>query len=86
MFVPHKGDPEGRKRIQVAAAKLAIAAAEGDLPSIIEVRNTLDGRPAQQVALTGADGGPVQLEARAVAEFETGKLRAIKPQGELFVS
>lgn len=40
--------------------KLLDTAMTGDVSAIRELRDTLDGRPAQQVAITDMEGGPVQ--------------------------
>jgi hypothetical protein len=48
------GDGETLRKI---AAKLVDKATEGDLMAVKDVRDTLDGKPAQ--AITGADGAPL---------------------------
>lgn len=48
------------KRLRAIAETLLTKAADGDMTAIRELGDRLDGRPAQ--AITGADGGPIQLE------------------------
>lgn len=50
---------EGETLRKVAAA-LVDTALSMDMSAIKELRDTLDGKPAQ--AITGADGGPLQIE------------------------
>ena len=45
---------------------LRAKALEGDMAAMKELFDRLDGKPAQQVALTGADDGPI------VVKFESG--------------
>lgn len=52
-----EGEGETLRRIAEGLLDKAIAQ---DLTAIKETRDTLDGKPAQ--AITGPDGGPVQLE------------------------
>lgn len=49
-------------RLRVIAEKLLEKAAEGDMAAIKELGDRLDGRAAQQVQLTGEDGGPIQVQ------------------------
>lgn len=37
-------------------------AKSGDVQAIKEIADRLDGKPAQQVNLAGADGGPLKIE------------------------
>jgi hypothetical protein len=43
----HKGDPEGRIKLALAAEKVVEAAVEGDLASFQEMANRLDGRATE---------------------------------------
>lgn len=52
--------------IEEIADKLVEMALGGEIKAITEIRDTTDGRPAQQVELTGQDGGP--LEFRWIGE------------------
>lgn len=56
-----KPDGKRTKYINIIAAKLVDKAAEGDVQAAKEIADRIDGRPAQQVALTGADGGTIQV-------------------------
>lgn len=51
---------EDGKKLRALADKLIARAEEGDVTALKEIGDRLDGKPAQ--AITGADGGPVQLE------------------------
>lgn len=44
------------------AEKLLALCDTGDLPALKELGDRLDGKAAQSIALTGEDGGPVQIE------------------------
>lgn len=52
---PHEDDPEGRKKLVVAAEALVNAAIAGDVAAMREIGDRIDGKPAQ--AITGEDGG-----------------------------
>lgn len=43
----HKGDPEGRIKLAIAAEKVVEAAVEGDLASFKEVADRLDGKASE---------------------------------------
>lgn len=53
------GDPKKLERI---AEKLLATAENGDIAAIKEVADRLDGKVAQALEHTGADGGPIQTE------------------------
>ena len=48
------------KQLEGAVIALFDKASNGDLKAIEIVRDTFDGKPAQ--AITGADGGPLQVQ------------------------
>ena len=50
------------QKLRSLADKLIELAAAGDVSALREVGDRLDGKPAQQVALTGADDGPLVVE------------------------
>lgn len=56
------------KRLRAIAEALLDKAAEGDVAAIKELGDRIDGKPSQQVALTGADGGPVETVFRWQSE------------------
>jgi hypothetical protein len=60
--VLNENEAKGRQSLVNIVQKLVDKAEEGDLPSIRELFDRLDGRAAQSVALTGEDGGPVQIQ------------------------
>ncbi len=58
---------EDGKRLRAIADALVSKAEEGDVPAIREIGDRLDGKVAQSVEMTGADGGPLQVtEVRLV--------------------
>ncbi len=52
---------DGEKLRQIAD-KLVELARTGDMAAIKEVGDRLDGKAAQSVAVSGPDGGPMQVE------------------------
>ncbi len=52
---------EDYKRLREMADALLTKAAEGDLQAATIIRDTLDGKPKQQVEVSGEDGGPVAM-------------------------
>lgn len=48
------------KRLRDAAEKLLDLAASGESWAVKEIGDRLDGKPSQQVELTGADGGAIE--------------------------
>jgi hypothetical protein len=48
-------------RVRKMCEKLMDDAASGDIQAAQFIRDTLDGKPRQQVEMTGEDGGPVAL-------------------------
>lgn len=52
-----QGDPN---RLRKIADALLDKAAEGDISAIKELGDRLDGKTAQQIIMTGEDGGPVK--------------------------
>lgn len=53
---------EDGKQLRDAADKLLSEAAKGEPWAIQMLADRLDGKPAQQVALTGPDDGPLVVE------------------------
>src|SRR3954465_1377968 len=60
-----RGDPLRLRRI---AEKLAEKAEEGDLAAIRELADRLDGKPAQAQVHSDADGGPLRVVIRRLAD------------------
>ena len=56
---------EDGKRLREAAEKLLDLASAGEAWAIQHLADRLDGKPAQQVALTGADDGPLVVKISA---------------------
>ena len=52
---------EGIEALEAVAAALIAKAKEGDIGAIKELGDRLEGKPAQQTILTGADDGPVGI-------------------------
>jgi hypothetical protein len=59
MLAIKDGDP---LRLRKLAEKVVAMAEGGDMSAITEIANRLDGKPAQQQIITGAEGGPVRYE------------------------
>ena len=62
-------DSDGKsvRAINAIASKVVKKAAEGSHDAAQLIRDTLDGRPATAVAITGEDGGPVQITWKSKA-------------------
>jgi hypothetical protein len=54
------------KRLRAAAEKLLDLAAEGEGWAVKELRDTLDGKPAQSVTVAGDAENPVQTTMRVL--------------------
>jgi len=54
------------ERIRRAAEKLLDLAAEGEAWAVKELRDTLDGKPAQAVEVGGIGGGPIEQSLKVV--------------------
>lgn len=50
-------------KLRAIAERLYDKAAEGDIQAAKEIGDRLDGKSAQALMLSGADGGPVQFSA-----------------------
>jgi hypothetical protein len=48
----HDGDPDGRRKLAVAAAKVVEKAVEGDLAAFKEMADRIDGKSTQPVDVT----------------------------------
>ena len=58
----------GGRRLRVIVEQLLCKAEAGDLQAIKEVMDRLDGRPAQAQVHSDADGGPLRVILRQVAD------------------
>lgn len=56
------------KKLRSAADKLLDAAAAGEPWAVKELRDTLDGKPAQAHQISAPDGGPILVQASWLAE------------------
>ena len=65
----HEGDPDGRKKLNIAAAKVVEMAVEGDLAAFKEMADRIDGKAPQSVDIT-------TTHERSVAEFTEAELDA----------
>lgn len=54
-----------RRRLDAIAERLIVKAEEGDIQAIKELGDRIDGKPSQQVAVTGPQGGPLEVTWRA---------------------
>jgi len=55
----HEGDPDGRIKLNVAAAKIVELAVEGDLAAFKEIADRLDGKAPQSVDVTTRHEQPI---------------------------
>lgn len=56
------------KALRMLANTLVDKALEGDVSALKEIGDRLDGKPAQAVALTDADGGPLTVQVVRFAD------------------
>lgn len=82
-----EGDPQGRKKLAIAAAAVVEKAVEGDLAAFKEIADRIDGKAPQSVDVTTRHEQPItewtdaDLE-RVIAERSAGGARAAaKTQG-----
>ena len=61
MAAQDEGKAEGSTLFKIAT-QVINRALDGDQKAIEELANRLDGKPAQSLAVSGPDGGPVQIE------------------------
>ena len=79
----HEDDPQGRKKLAVAAAKVVEMAVEGDLAAFKEIADRIDGKAPQSVDVTTRHEQPItewtdaDLE-RVIAERSAGGARVAK--------
>lgn len=66
--------PDGRKLLDVLAARVVQMAVDGDMEAVKEVANRLDGKPLQQINVADADGDAFGVGL--VQELERAALRA----------
>jgi hypothetical protein len=55
----HEGDPDGRIKLNVAAAKIVELAVEGDLAAFKEIADRIDGKAPQSVDVTTRHEQPI---------------------------
>ena len=84
----HEGDPDGRIKLNVAAAKIVELAVEGDLAAFKEIADRLDGKAPQSVDVTTRHEQPItewtdaDLE-RVIADRSTSRTGiAAKAEGQ----
>ena len=56
-----RGAGDRLKALDELAEKLLAKCDEADMSALKELGDRLDGKPSQQLALTGANGGPISL-------------------------
>lgn len=59
---------KNRDALDACASQLVAAAMGGDLQALKELGDRLDGKPAQSLALTDPDGGPLRIVASNLDE------------------
>ena len=52
-------------------------ALRGDIVAIKEIADRTEGKPAQSIALTGDEGGPIQVEHRGITEEQARALEDV---------
>jgi hypothetical protein len=82
-----EGDPQGRKKLAIAAAAVVEKAVEGDLAAFKEIADRIDGKAPQSVDVTTRHEQPItewtdaDLE-RVIADRSTSRTRvAAKAEG-----
>jgi hypothetical protein len=63
-------DPEGRALIDAIAQQLVAKASKGDLASIREIADRIEGTPARSITLGGEGGGAIPFVNVSPAENE----------------
>ena len=83
-----EGDPQGRKKLAIAAAAVVEKAVEGDLAAFKEIADRIDGKAPQSVDVTTRHEQPItewtdaDLE-RVIADRSTSRIRvAAKAEGQ----
>lgn len=86
----HEGDPEGRRKLNVAVAKIVDMACAGDLSAFKEIADRIDGKAPQSLDVTTTHERPVseltdaelsaliasrRTSGNGVAEEATGKTK-----------
>jgi hypothetical protein len=61
MLAINEVGPDKQKKLRAIAQKLVERAMDGEVPALKEIGDRLDGKPGQQIALTGVDEGPIQV-------------------------
>ena len=83
-----EGDPQGRKKLAIAAAAVVEKAVEGDLAAFKEIADRIDGKAPQSVDVTTRHEQPITEwtdadRERVIAERGAGSARAAaKAQGK----
>lgn len=57
-----RGLRDAQEALDQLAEKFLEAVEQGDISAYRELGDRLEGKPAQSVALTGADGGPIKIQ------------------------
>lgn len=65
----HEGDPQSRKKLHIAAAKVVEMAVEGDLAAFKELADRIDGKAVQQMDVT-------TTHERSIGEYTAAELGA----------
>jgi hypothetical protein len=56
-----EGDPQGRRKLALAAQAIVEKAVDGDLGAFKEIADRLDGKPVQQTEISGPDGEAIPI-------------------------
>jgi hypothetical protein len=76
----HDEDPQGRKKLAVAAAKVVEMAVAGDLAAFKEIADRIDGKAPQSVDVTTRHEQPVfELSDADLEKIIAEKNQAVRP-------
>lgn len=66
-----KSRTDGKAELDALADRLIDSALEGQIPALREFGDRVEGKAAQQVEVTGADGGPLAIALVKYADNDT---------------
>lgn len=75
-----EGDPQGRKKLAIAAAAVVEKAVEGDLAAFKEIADRIDGKAPQSVDVTTRHEQPIfELTDAELEKIIAEKNQALRP-------
>lgn len=66
-------DPQKRTKLRLMCEAMVNEAIKGNARAFKESRDTVDGRPVQALELSGADGGPIDLDVEGDSDTVNDK-------------